>query len=266
VIHVPRRSPATALGRLAEADACLHPPWLSLAPDRTHPRSLAAIGRALLDPEDLVDRTPDACEAFAEGLAAIALALRDAFPHNIFGDLDHLAACLWRGAAAAPEGAASFLRQQCAKVVELQHLFGHATSIRFQYAHDFLYGFDWAKWVSRDPAARAHMGPFSPAFLAHMHARAHELLAAIAEGHDRRYPPLPDARPRNAFGFSREPADELALHRLLARDGLLPVEAWRLDTSASPRWDRPFAELRREHAGRLGLTGHAEGGASERPA
>ena len=108
------------------------------------------------------------------------------------------------------------------------------------------------------------MGPFSPAFLAYMHARGHELLAVIARGHDRRYPPLPDARPRNAFGFSREPADELALHRLLAREGLVPVEAWRLD--ASPRWDRPFQELRREQAARLGLVDHAERDTSDRPA
>lgn len=243
-----RSAPAQALAALAAADAALGVPWLSLAPDRTHARSLVALGRALLEAEPEAD--PAACLAFAEGLAAIALAMRDAFPRNLFGDLEHLAACLWRGAAAAPAGAEAFLRQQCAGVAELQHLFGRATSIRFRYVHDFLYGFDWAKWVAREPAARGGVGPFSPEFLAVMNARGHELLDVIAEGHDRRYPPLPDARPRNAFGFSREPADELALHRHLAREGLLPVEAWRFD--ASPRWDRPFQALRREHAARLG--------------
>lgn len=248
-----RSAPAQALGTLAAADAVLGAPWRSLAPDRTHARTLVALGRALLEPEAAaVTSDPEACLAFAEGLAAIALAMRDAFPLNLYGDLDHLAACLWRGAAAAPAGAVAFLRQQCARVVELQHLFGCTTSIRFRYVHDFLYGFDWAKWVAREPATRACVGPFSPAFLAAMHARGHELLGVIAGGHDRRYPPLPDARARNAFGFSREPADELVLHRHLAREGLLPVEAWRLD--ASPRWDRPFQALRREHAARLGLS------------
>lgn len=263
--HALRSPPGPALAVLAKADARLGAPWLSLAPDRTHARSLVALGRAVLEPEGAVAPADAAAsEAFAEGLAAIALSMHDAFPHNLFGDLDYLAASLWRGAAAAPAGAAAFLRQQCARVAELQQLFGRGTSIRFRYVHDFLYGFDWAKWVTRDPAARADVGPFSPVFFAVMHARGHELLDVIASGHDRRYPPLVDARPRNAFGFSREPADELALHRHLAREGLLPVEAWRLD--ASPRWDRPFQALRREHAAHLGLTSHADPDAPELPA
>lgn len=245
------RSRSAALARLAEADASLGEPWLSLGPDRTHARSLAAIGRAVLEPEAGVSHEAGVPEAFADALAALALAMRDAFPHNALGDLDHLAACLWREAGAAPAGPLVFLRQQQARLVELQHLFGCATPIRFRYAHDFLYGFDWAKWVAREPATRAGVGPFSPVFLEHMRARGHELLAVIAAGHDRRYPPLPDGRPRNAFGFSRERADELVLHRQLARAGLLPVEAWRLD--AGPRWDRPFAQLRGEHAAGLGL-------------
>jgi hypothetical protein len=249
----------SALAHLAAADDRLGAPWRSLAPDRTHARPLAELGRALVEP----DADEAAVDAFAEGLAAIALAMHDAFPHNIFGDLDHLAACLWRGAAAAPEGAAAFLRRQCACVTELQHLFGRSTSIRFRYVHDFLYGFDWAKWVAREPGARARVGPFSPTFLAAMRTRGHELLVVIAEGRHRRYPPLPDARPRNAFGFSREPADEVTLHRQLACEGLLPVEAWRLD--AQPRWDRPFQDLRRDHAARLGLLDDAPHRAADRP-
>jgi hypothetical protein len=251
VSHARARSLRAAQERLAEADARLGEPWLSLGPDRTHASSLVAIGRAVLESTAGVPHVANAPEAFADALAALALAMRDAFPHNAFGDLDHLAACLWRDAGAAPAGPLVFLEQQHARLVELQHLFGRATPIRFRYAHDFLYGFDWAKWVARDPAPRGGVGPFSSVFLQHMQGRGHELLAVIAKGHDRRYPPLPDGRPRNAFGFSREHADELALHRQLARAGLLPVEAWRID--ASPRWDRPFAQLRREHAARLGL-------------
>lgn len=246
----PRRSAVAALERLAEADARFGEPWRTLAPDRTHARPLLAIGRALLEGE-----ASAAAEAFAEGLVGIVVAMRRAFPHNIFGDLDHLAASLWRGAAAAPVGPVAYLRKQCPRVAALQDLFGQATAIRFRYVHDFLYGFDWAKWVAGDPATRACVGPFAPELLAHMERRGHELLALIAAGGDRRYPPLPDERPRNAFGFSREPADELCLHRHLAREGLLPVEAWRID--ASPRWDRPFQRLRREHAARLGLADHA---------
>jgi hypothetical protein len=264
VSAAPGRCTVAALERLAQADARFgEPPWRTLAPDRTHARPLLAIGRALLQatPEPEASATAD---AFAEGLIDIAAAMRRAFPHNIFGDLDYLAASLWRGAVAAPEaGPVEYLREQCRRVAELQDLFGQATTIRFRYMHDFLYGFDWAKWVARDPATRARVGPLAPAFLESMRARGHEL---IASGRDLRYPPLPDERPRNAFGFSREPADELVLHRHLAREGLLPVEVWRID--ASPRWDRPFQRLRREHAARLGLADHAapEHGASERPA
>lgn len=247
------RASHRALERLARADARLGEPWRTLAPGGTQARPLLAIGRALLEAEpEPAKLDPTAAEVFAEGLAAIAIAVRSAFPHNVFGDLDYLAASLWRAAAEAPSGAVAFLREQCARVVELQSRFGAASAIRFRYAHDFLYGFDWAKWVSRDPAARANVGPFAPEFLAYMDVRGHELLAVIAAGQDVRYPPLPDEVPRNAFGFSREPSDEITLHRHLAREGLLPVEAWRID--ASPRWDRPFAGLRREHADRLGLS------------
>lgn len=246
-----------ALERLAAVDERLGQPWRSLSPEGGRARALAGIGRAVLVAVAHQEPAPGAYEAFADGLGAIALAQRDAFPDNLLGDLDALAACLWRDAAAAPEGAASFLQRQCACVVALQHLFGRTTVIRFRYAHDFLYGFDWAKWVARDPVVRAGVGPFSPSFLEAMHARGHELLAVIAAGHDPRYPPLPSGRPRNAFGFSREPADELALHQRLARAGLLPVEAWRID--ARPRWDLPFHELRREHAGRLGLLDASDG-------
>jgi hypothetical protein len=194
---------------------------------------------------------PAVVDALARGLASIAAAMRRAFPGNIFGDLDYLAASLWRGAQRAPQGPLPFLREQCEQVATLQALFGQGTTIRFRYVHDFLYGFDWAKWVAREPNARSSVGPFDPEFLAFMGSRGHELLELIAQGRDPKYPPLPGGRPRNPFGFSREPAAEIALHQHLAREGLLPVEAWRID--AHPRWDRPFAELRRQQALRLGL-------------
>lgn len=220
--------------------------WLSLAPDRTHARPVSALVTALVDD----DTDPAVASAFAQALRDIEAAMRRAFPHNIFGDLDFLAASLWRGATRVPNTVAS-LRQQGARVAALQELFGHATAIRFRYVHDFVYGFDWAKWVAREPATRAAHGPFSPEFLTTMLARGHELLALIGRGRDRKYPPLPDGRPRNPFGFSREPTAEIALHRHLARAELLPVPAWRLD--ASPRWDRPYQQLRVQHAVRLGL-------------
>lgn len=251
----PLASSAAALRRLAIADEHqAGPRWLSLAPGRAHARPLAAIGRDVLGAQ----ADPIAAEAFAEGLVAIEAAMRRAFPHNLFGDLDLLAASLWRGALAADEGPVAYLQQQCAHVAALQDLFGQATPIRFRYVHDFVYGFDWAKWVARDPSVRAGVGPYSPEFLATMDARGHELLALIAGGRHPKYPPLPDGRPRNPFGFSREPAAEIALHRQLAREGLVPVPAWQID--AIPRWDLPYQQLRYQHATALGL---ADGAAPE---
>lgn len=232
--------------RLAEADVRLaSTPWRSLAPGRMRARALAEVGQQVLGHRD------DAvARALAEALATIGLAMQRAFPQNIFGDLELLAAALWGQALAADE-AVALLRAQGRRIAELQALFGRGTPIRFRYVHDFVYGFDWAKWVAKDPTARAHVGPYDPVFLAFMERRGHELLELIAAGRDRKYPPLPDGRPRNPFGFSREPAAEIALHRELARTGLIPVEAWRVD--ARPQWDRPYAALRREVAERLGL-------------
>ncbi|MCA9655255.1 MAG: ferrochelatase [Myxococcales bacterium] len=238
--------------RLAEIDASLaSSPWRSLAPGRTWARSLVEVAELVLGGRD------DAvARALAESLATIATAMQRAFPENIFGDLELLAASLWRGALATDDPVAC-LRIQGERVAALQELFGRGTPIRFRYVHDFVYGFDWAKWVAKDPPTRAGVGAFDAPFLAFMDHRGHELLELIAAGRDGKYPPLPDGRPRNPFGFSREPEAEIRLHRTLAAEGLLPVEAWRVD--ARPRWDRPYAALRREVAERLGLAQPAAG-------
>ncbi|MEM7152217.1 MAG: ferrochelatase [Myxococcota bacterium] len=234
--------------RLAAADARLaRTPWRSLAPGRSRARSLTETSRLVLGGRD------DAVAvAFADTLAAVAVSMQESFPENLFGDLESLAASIWAGARTVDDPVA-FIGRQGQRIVELQRLFGGGTVIRFRYVHDFVYGFDWAKWVAREPASRVDIGPFDPEFLAFMLHRGQELLVLIAEGRDQKYPPLPDGRPRNPFGFSREPAAEITLHEHLAVEGLLPLEAWRVD--AVPRWNRPFASLRREAAQGLGL-GH----------
>ncbi len=183
---------------------------------------------------------PATVDALGRGLVAVADATIEHFPENLLFDLDALAAALVREALDA-EG----LTRAFDTVVALHARFGCRGPIRFRYVHDFVYGFDWAKWVRRDPAARAGVGPFDLAFLTALLARGEELLALIAAD-DAKYPRLRDARPRNPFGFSREPADELRLHRRLAAEGHVPVEAWRLEPAAV--WDRPFADLRAARA------------------
>lgn len=243
----PAPEPVTVCGqRLAEADAVLAPlPWRSLAPGRARARSLREVGGLVLGARD-----DAAAQALATALASIGLAMARAFPENIFGDLERLASSLWHGALCSDDPS-SHLEREGRRIAALQDLFGRGTAIRFRYVHDFVYGFDWAKWVAKDPAARSEVGAYDPEFIGWMERRGDELLELIAVGSHHKYPPLTDARPRNPFGFSREPAAEIALHRHLAREGLLPVEAWRVD--ARPRWDRPYSRLRTEAAARLGL-------------
>ncbi|HEY8376846.1 MAG TPA: hypothetical protein VIK91_10170 [Nannocystis sp.] len=177
------------------------------------------------------------------GLRAIEAAAAAAFPENLFWDLEFLAASLVREGAGAMTALAR-------RIAGLQGLYGQHTVIRFRYVHDFLYGYDWAKWVQREPATRHAVAPFAPAFIAHQERRARELEELIAAD-DAVYPRLPEGQVRNPFPFSREPEAEAQLLRDLARRGLLPVEAW--DPGAAPRWDRPYADLRVERARALGL-------------
>ncbi|MEZ4451072.1 MAG: hypothetical protein R3B09_16440 [Nannocystaceae bacterium] len=235
---------AAARGRLDAADRLVDGLGARYTLDPTRERA-----RGLGEILDLVVGTgePDAAvDALADGLAAIARAQAEAFPGNLFWDFEAIAAAIW--GADEPRDPAR-VAATCEEIAALQHLYG-GEPIRFRYVHDFVYGFDWAKWVRRDPPARRAVGPFDPAFLAAMARRGRELVALISSD-DRKYHRLRDARPRNPFPFSREPAAELALHRDLAARGLIPVEAWRIDPE--PRWDVGYASLRAERARALGL-------------
>ncbi len=240
-----------ALDRLDATDARLDSlgvERLTLDPERERASSLGELGRLLLPRTHALPS--GTARAFSEGLTSIADSVLTHFPGNLLWDLDHLAASVLREASRTADPVAH-VRDALAEVVSLHALFGRATPIRFRYAHDFVYGFDWAKWVRRDPRHRARVGPFDLEFLRSMRRRGGELLALI-EGDDAKYPRLRHHRPRNPFAFSREPSAELALHRDLARRDLVPVRAWRADDE--PTWDRPFAEEREARARALGLT------------
>lgn len=188
--------------------------------------------------------SPELADVLARGLEATALATLEHFPENIFWDLDGLASSVIRDAWKHTDPAAS-LAAAFDDIASLYAVFGRATAIRFRYVHDFVYGFDWAKWVRRDPAARAGVGPFDRVFLRALLARGEELLDLI-ERDDPEYPRLRDEGSRSPFPFSREPEDEARLHRSLVGEALIPVRAWCIDPE--PVWDRPFAELRAARA------------------
>ncbi len=211
----------------------------SLAPGRSRARGLLEIAG------DLRAVALDDAHAAVVGPALVRVeeALATSFPENLFLDLDLLAATLARLTTDDAVVRSADL------VCKLGSVFG-APPIRFRYAHDFLYGFDWCRWVAKDPSSRGHVGPFDLPFLEYLRSRAEELKGLIDEG-DAKYGPIADETYRNPFGFSREPADEGALCVALAERDLLPVLAF--DVNGRARWDRPYASLREELAAELGL-------------
>lgn len=235
-------------------------PLLSLDPGRERATPLVELHRGAL-----AELHGDALAArlapgLASGLAALALAQLEAFPGNLFWDLDLIAFELLRQAreahATRSEDPVALLDDRFARMVRLQQLYGRETAINFSYVHDFVYGFDWAKWVGREPEVqRDPPGPFELEFLIYMERRGKELLELIAED-DAKYPNLDDDEARNPFPFSREPKDEIRLHAELARRDLIPAPTWDrgavgLDWRA--RWRTDFQARRVEVAEELGL-------------
>ena len=226
----------------------------TLDPKRTRASTLLEVHAGALDRVDRSLRDLLA-EPLAHGLCELALAQLDAFPGNLFWDLDLIAATIVHEAAAA-ESAHACVVDRFERMVALQRLYGRRTPINFSYVHDFVYGFDWAKWIAREPSLHAGVpGPFSLPFLTYMQRRGRELLALIAAD-DSKYPTLDDDAPRNPFPFSRDPDAEIRLHRELARRDLIPVPTWTLDVHCcdwSTRWQIGFAERRVAVASELEL-------------
>ncbi len=208
----------------------------SLCPGRARATSLEAIGRQLF-----VGVDGEVAHDVAAALAGFADAVLAAFPGNIFWDFDYVATRLLE----ARQQGRGQLSEMTERLVALQQSFGCRSAIQFRYVHDFLYGFDWARWVQKAPETRQRVGPFDVEFLRYLDRRGGELLELIADN-DAKYPKLPPGEVRNPFDFPRDPQDEARLHEDLARRGLIPVEAWRFD--ATPRFSEPFSDLRRERA------------------
>lgn len=200
---------------------------------------------------ELVERLADAEERahLAAAASSVAEAQLECFPENLLWDFDFFLASVHRQAVAADDYAAR-LDESTRVTVGLMRLYGQQSVIQFRYVHDFMYGFDWARWVRREPVARAHVAPFSLDFLKQVEVRGRDILDLI-EADDEVYSQIDDDRPRNPFPFSREPEDELRLYRALSERGCIPIEAWRLD--ARPDATRDFDAIREDAARQLGI-------------
>jgi hypothetical protein len=230
---------------LAELDARIEQrPFgaLTLDPSRSSASSLTDLVATLADPRQ------------SPHLAATASSVADAqlqsFPDNLFWDFDFYLASVHRDASAAPDYA-GYLANVTHMTVALMRAHGQQSTIRFRYVHDFMYGFDWARWVRRDLGARNLVEPFGLDFLRQLESRGRDIVTLI-EADDDLYPRLPEGVSRNPFPFSREPDEELPLYRLLTERRDVPVQAWRLD--AQPDAGRDYDQLREDAAASLGLS------------
>jgi hypothetical protein len=215
------------------------------------PLSLDPSRSAASSPSEVVSKLADARQLphLASAASAVAKAQLENFPENLFWDFDFYLASIHRHASVTSDYA-DYLGTVTRITVGLMRLYGQQSAIRFRYVHDFMYGFDWARWVRRDPEARRGVEPFGIEFLRQTESRGRNILALI-DADDDWYPRLVDGVSRNPFPFSREPEDELPLYQLLAERACVPVEAWLVD--AQPDASRDFDALREGAATSLGL-------------
>ncbi len=219
---------------------------LSLNPQKTLITSFAELGNLITEQNTEIE----IILTLQETLENIVHTQLQNFPENIFWDFDFLVSSMLRQALVADEGAITFLKVLGEKMVSLIEMFGSKTEIRFRYVHDFMYGFDWARWVQKEPQKRAHIEPFSPVYLDYLLNKGKEILQRINHGQSTSYK-LCDTGYRNPFTFSREPEDECRLLTYLAEEQLIPVAVW--NWNASPVWNKPFQEMRQQLALELNI-------------
>lgn len=183
-------------------------------------------------------------------LARIVKSQIQNFPENIFWDFDFMVSSMINQALIAEDGAPAFLEAFAEKMVLLSELFGINSEVRFRYVHDFIYGFEWAKWVQKDPLNHSIIDPFSLIFIDYLLAKYQEILQRIHRGKYQSYKLCNDGF-RNPFTFSRKPEDEYRLLKHLAQAEFIPVAAW--DWNAIPIWNKSFQEIREQIALELNI-------------
>ncbi|AUT00537.1 hypothetical protein CLI64_09125 [Nostoc sp. CENA543] len=223
-----------------------HVNLLTLNPDKTKITSFVEL--EVLIRENTTDNR--LIHTIQKTLEIIVKSQLNNFPENVFWDFDFMVSSMLFQALTAKDNAIVFLGKFAHKMVSLTDLFGMNSEIRFRYVHDFIYGFEWAKWVQKDPKNRANIEPFSLTFLDYLLAKHQELIQRIRRGKSQSYK-LCDNGFRNPFTFSREPDDEYRLLTHLAKAQLIPVAAW--DWNAVPMWNKPFQEKREQLALELNI-------------
>ncbi|MBF2064119.1 MAG: hypothetical protein IGS39_06805 [Calothrix sp. C42_A2020_038] len=217
---------------------------LSLNPNKNLITSFRELGNIVLERVN----DSDLVECIFKTLEYILNAQLSNFPENIFWDYDFMIHEIIEQAISAKEEAITFLESFAKKLVELMEMFGCSNEIRFRYVHDFTYGFDWARWVKKDPVNRANIRPFNVIFLDYLLNKGKEILQKISVD-DIRYRHISERSYRNPFRFPRDPKDEYRLLTYLAGYQLIPVATWNWNGGAV--WDKPFDQLREQASMKL---------------
>lgn len=218
---------------------------LSLNPDKDKPSSYLDLGKTTIDGS----RSRHFYENALSGLKEILESQIENFPENIYWDCDYYFTLLFE------QQNSSELLKFCRNTVQLMNAYGRHSEIRFQFVHDFSYGFDWARWVRKNPGRRQKTGPFDPEFLDYLCRRSCEIVDLIKKN-DAKYHPLKKGQIRNPFNFRRDPEGEKLLLNHLAKQNLIPVTSW----CKIPRlnWQPDYTSLREQVMTFLNLKGEPE--------
>ncbi|MBD2345696.1 hypothetical protein [Anabaena subtropica] len=219
---------------------------LTLNPQKTIMTSFVELGHLITKETTDIELIT----AIIDTLKLIICAQLQNFPENIFWDFDFMVSSMLKQALQRKDGAIAFLENFGHRMVFLTDLFGGQSEIKFRYVHDFIYGFEWARWVQKDPSNRVKIEPFSLIFLDYLLDKSEELRQRIHQGSSQSYK-LCATGFRNPFTFSREPEDEYLLFTHLAQEKLIPVPAW--SWNATPIWNQPFQEMRQQLALKLNI-------------
>lgn len=206
--------------------------------------------------EELLETLPNThtfqLSTFIDSLSIIVKEELLHFPNNIFWDKNYfLSYFVYQITQIPVTEQESYISKYVQMYVSLLELFGNTSTIRFQYLHDFTYGFDWAKWVRNDSKNRNTILPFSMTFLQRMYHRGKELEQLIQKN-DELYPSITRSEFRNPFQFQRSIECEFLLFKQLASKECIPIIAW--EQNGSVDWKKNYSELREIEAKNQGLT------------
>ena len=194
----------------------------SLNPELDEPRTLCEIFCVLFADKECSD-------LWGDFLSVTEQIIRSQFvhyPQNIFWDFDYLLFYIWS------QKNKDVLFAIANKILNVQLYYSSNSSINFAYIHDFIYGYDWDRWVRKDIKNRHLVGLYDLKFLSYLEKRGLQIIGSI--GNDKRYPVLVKNENRNVYNFNRHSAAEIKTLTSLAKEENIPIQSWLIDGG---EWD-----------------------------